>query len=200
MIENIRIETERLIIRAYTIEDATGLYETINDNEVLKYIPEEPISIEQAKKAIRWLMSNYKISVNADFKYSFPIIIKDNGEYIGWCGIGYLDYDKSKTEIYYTLKSEYWGKGYATEAMKAIVDFTFNEFKMEKLVAVVKPENIGSIKVIEKLGFSYKCIVKDVPSEFKFYEGGFFYLLKKDEYMKQSERALRFRSLNLSTY
>jgi ribosomal-protein-alanine N-acetyltransferase len=187
MVENIRLETERLIIRPYTMEDVTGLYETLNDPEVLKYIPEDPISIQQANEAIKWLISNYKISIDANFKYSFPIISKDSNTYIGWCGIGYLDYDNSKTEIYYTLKSEYWGKGYATEAMKAIVDFTFNQLQIDELVAVVKPENIGSIKVIEKLGFNYKNIITDVPKEFKFYEGELFYLLKKDEDMKEIE-------------
>ncbi|WP_053956025.1 GNAT family N-acetyltransferase [Inediibacterium massiliense] len=187
MVENIWLETERLIIRSYTIEDVTGLYETLNDSEVLKYIPEGQINIEQANEAIRWLMSNYKIGINSDFKYSFPIILKERKAYIGWCGIGYLDYDNSKTEIYYTLKSKYWGKGYATEAMKAIVNFTFKELKIRELVAVVKPENIDSIKVIEKLGFKYKYILRNVPIGFEFYEGELFYLLKKDEYMKETE-------------
>lgn len=75
----------------------------------ISYIVEDTISMKQAEEAVDWLMNNY--SLDAEYKYSFPIILRETNQYIGWCGFGYLDYDKSQTEIYYTLKSEYWNNG-----------------------------------------------------------------------------------------
>ena len=146
MVENVWIETERLIIRTYKKEDVKGLYETLNDKKNTSYIVEDTISMKQAEEAVEWLINNY--SLDAEYKYSFPIILRETNQYIGWCGFGYLDYDKSQTEIYYTLKSEYWNNGYATEAVRAILDFILNQCDIRELVAVVKPENIASKKII----------------------------------------------------
>ncbi|WP_432409144.1 GNAT family N-acetyltransferase [Wukongibacter sp. M2B1] len=179
MIKNLRLETENLIIRPYTKNDALNLYDTLNDKNVLKYIPEEPITIEQAQNAIDWLISNYDLDLDSDYKYSFAIETKQTNDYVGWCGFGYLDYDKSQKEIYFTLKSKYWGQGFATEASKALVEYIFNELELKKLVAVVKPDNVASKRVIEKLGFKHEGIVKNVPEEFSFYEGELYYTLTK---------------------
>lgn len=179
MIKNLRLETENLIIRPYTKNDALNLYDTLNDKNVLKYIPEEPITIEQAQNAIDWLISNYDLDLDSDYKYSFAIETKQTNDYVGWCGFGYLDYDKSQKEIYFTLKSKYWGQGFATEASKALVEYIFNELELKKLVAVVKPNNVASKRVIEKLGFKHEGIVKNVPEEFSFYEGELYYTLTK---------------------
>ena len=103
--------------------------------------------MKEAEEAVDWLINNY--SLDSNFKYSFPIILKENRQYIGWCGVGYLDYDKSKTELYYTLKNEYWNNGYASEAVKALINYIVNELKIKELVAVVKPENIASKKSLK---------------------------------------------------
>jgi ribosomal-protein-alanine N-acetyltransferase len=179
VIKNLRLETKNLIVRSYTREDAKNLYDTLNDENVLKYIPEEPISMEQAQNAIDWLISNYDLELDSDYKYSFAIETKETNEYVGWCGFGYLDYDKSQKEIYFTLKSKYWGHGFATEASEVLIDYIFNELDLKKLVAVVKPENRASQRVIEKLGFEYESVVKKVSEELSFYEGELYYTLTK---------------------
>lgn len=182
MIKNLRLETKNLIIRSYIKEDAKNLYEILSDERVLEYVPEEPITMEQAQNAIKWLISNYDL--DSGYKYSFAIELKKTKDYVGWCGFGYLDYDKSQKEIYFTLKSKYWGHGFATEASKALMEYIFNELKLKKLVAVVKPDNKASKRVIEKLGFKYKGVVKNIPEEFKFYEGELYYTLTGEDYFK----------------
>lgn len=135
--------------------------------------------MEQAQNAIDWLISNYDLDLDADYKYSFAIEAKETNEYVGWCGFGYLDYDKSQKEIYFTLKSKYWGQGFATEASMVLIDYIFNELALEKLVAVAKPENRASQRVIAKLGFRYEGVVENVPEEFSFYEGELYYTLTR---------------------
>lgn len=177
MIKNMRLETDNLIIRTYNKDDSSSLSEILRDKEVLKYIPEKPKTIEEAKVIVDWLISNYNL--DKEFKYAFPIELKENNEFIGWCGFGYLDHDKSEYEIYYTLKRKYWGKGLATEASRALIDYIFTKTPITKLVAVVKPNHIASQKVIEKLGFSYRGIVENVAEDCKFYEGDLYYTLAK---------------------
>lgn len=186
MIKNLRLVTERLIIRPYMKEDVRNLYNTLNDENVLKYIPEESISIEQAQNAINWLIANYNQSLTSDYKYSFAIELKETKDYIGWCGFGYLDYDRKVKEFYFTLKSKYWGQGFATKASTALIKYIFNELKLKKLVAVVKPGNKASQRVLEKIGFKYKGIVKNVPEEFNFYEGELYYTLEKKKLINNS--------------
>ncbi len=180
MIKNLRLVTERLVIRPYIKEDAKKLFETLNDENVLRYIPEASISMEEAQDAVDWLIANYNQGLDSDYKYSFVIELEETEAYIGWCGFGYLDYDKEQKEVYFTLKSEYWGKGLATEASKALIKYIFNDLKLKKLAAVVKSENKASQRVVEKIGFKYEGMVKNVPEEYRFYEGELYYTLTKE--------------------
>lgn len=75
--------------------------------------------------------------------------------------------------MFYLIGKNYWGRGYAT-------DFCFNNLRLNKLTAVVKPENISSKKVLKKLGFSYEYTVSELPEEFEFYNGELFYSISKD--------------------
>lgn len=181
MIKNLRLETQNLIVRPYTKNDVQSLYDVLNDEKVLAYIPEEAITLKEAQDAVDWLIENYELDLQADYKYSFAIETKKNHEYIGWCGFGNLDYDKSKKEIYFTLKSSHWGHGYATEAAKALLDYIFDVVMLEELVAVVKPENRASCRVIEKLGFKYESTVKNLPEQFEFYQGENYYILRRQD-------------------
>ena len=79
--------------------------------------------------------------------------VGETGKVIGFCGIKYLP-EIDLPEVGYRFLKEFWGKGIATEAAKACVEFAKNDLKVDKLVALIIPENIGSIKVAEKLGMT----------------------------------------------
>jgi ribosomal-protein-alanine N-acetyltransferase len=178
-LKGVKMESKRLILRRYIEEDAVELYNTLNDENVLHYIPEDKITMEEAKNAVKWLISNYDKGLDEDYKYSYVVESKETGEYMGWCGFGYLDFDRSKTEIYYTLKSKFWNKGYATEAMELIMD-EINRLQIENVVVLVKEDNLSSKRVIEKLGFKFVRVVEDMEDEFKFYEGELHYERKNN--------------------
>lgn len=170
------MESDRIRLRKYKKEDAVNLYNTLNDERVLKYIPEDKIDMKTAESAVNWLMDNYKKSLDEDYKYSYVIELKSTGEYIGWCGFGYLDFDKSKTEIYYTLNSKFWGNGYAEEAARLVLKH-MKVIGIKDIVAVVKADNKPSIRIIESLGFKYVKVLENLDSEFEFYEGELYYQL-----------------------
>ena len=91
-------------------------------------------------------------------KYDFgrwAVINKTNDEFLGWCGLKYTP-NIDEYDIGFRFYRSYWNKGYATETSKKCLEFGFNELGIEKVVGRAIKENIGSIKVLEKIGMKFK--------------------------------------------
>lgn len=185
MIKNMKLETERLIIRPYIEADLQESFELMQDKGLFKYLDMDVMSFEEYKGLFKWLMDSYETNYDSDFKYSFAIFLKETNKFIGWCGVGVLDCFYPEKEIYYLIGREYWGNGYAAEAMTALLDYCFNIMKLPKIIALAKPENIASNKVIQKLGFKFQYIVSGLPEEYEFYNGEPYYSLTKEEYLNK---------------
>lgn len=165
------LETERLILRETVVEDAPDLYEMDADPEVQQYTGDVlPTSVEDIFERI----SNY-----ADYKkYGFgrwTTVLKDTNEIIGWCGLKYMD-DINEVDLGYRWKPKHWGKGYATEASLACLEYGFNELKLDQIVAQAMEENIASIRVMEKIGMTYW---KQLHTE---ENPGLFYRIVKEDF------------------
>jgi len=183
MFNNSNIKTDRFIIRPFKMSDASDFHYILNQKEVLEYLPEETMSIEDIKEILEFFTYSYKKNTPCKIiKYTLAIEDKASGKVIGWCGFGPLDFDCEKLELYYGLAIEHWGKGIATEASKCMLKFAFENVGCDNLAAVVKPENKASIRVIEKLGFKYIKTLHGLPAEYDFYEGEYYYEIKKEEY------------------
>jgi [ribosomal protein S5]-alanine N-acetyltransferase len=181
MLDNaIVFETNRLSIRKYSVSDALALFNILQEKDITNYIPENAISAEGALNAVKWLISNYQNPTTDYFKYSFAISLKENGNYIGWCGFGVLDFDISQIEVYYTISRTFWGKGFASEATKGLIRYIFDNYDIGKLVALVKTENIASQKIIKKNGFQFHKVVSGLSENYEFYNGELYYELKRD--------------------
>ncbi|HCF31630.1 MAG TPA: GNAT family N-acetyltransferase, partial [Bacillus sp. (in: Bacteria)] len=72
------------------------------------------------------------------------------------CGYNSLDFENSKTEIGYDISKTFWGKGYAPEAISSLLDYAFTHLKLNRVEAKVEPANVNSIKVLEKLNFTFE--------------------------------------------
>ena len=81
--------------------------------------------------------------------------LKGENKFIGFAGLKYLE-DLDETDLGYRFMRKYWGKGIATEAAKACLNLGFETFDLDKIIAMVLPENTGSIRVLEKLNFEYE--------------------------------------------
>ncbi|MCT4628727.1 GNAT family N-acetyltransferase [Winogradskyella sp.] len=145
------IETERTIMRRLTKEDATDFYNLNLDDEVLKYTGDQPF---------KNLQSSIEFLTNYDQydKYGvgrLAVIDKTTLKFIGWCGLKYSQ-EKNEFDIGFRFFKNYWNKGYATETAKKCLEFGFNKLKIETIVGRAMKENIGSIKVLEKIGMKFK--------------------------------------------
>jgi RimJ/RimL family protein N-acetyltransferase len=165
------------------MKDLPELYAISSEEEVMRYLPEGVMSLGQTEKALRWIIECYRINTPEKIaKFSVGVVEKKTGRLIGWCGLGPLEFDESEIEIYYGLSRSYWGQGMTTEAAKALLSYGFETIGLNKIVAIVKPENIASQKVIQKLGMTYHKRVGGLPEKFKFYEGLLYYSRTKEEY------------------
>ncbi|HVZ96262.1 MAG TPA: GNAT family N-acetyltransferase [Chitinophagaceae bacterium] len=148
---HIIFETLRLLLRRFTIEDAPLIYQLNSDPDIVKYAHEPVLeNAEQAKKILdEIILPQYILNFGR-----WAIHKKDDGRFIGWCGIKYMP----KTGIYdlgYRLLKTEWGKGYATEAARETVLYGINHLQIPLITAMAHIENTASIRVMEKIGMSF---------------------------------------------
>lgn len=149
MTTNVFIETARLILRTVTIAD-------VDDVARSWKLDEGPISRTEAEQQVQWMFANH--AQNAPGKLThlcLAIILKDTGEFIGWCGLDHRDTTKPDPALFYLLKANYWGQGLATEAARALLGYAFGPMNLTSLHGGAAPENIASKRVMEKIGMQY---------------------------------------------
>lgn len=145
---NFVLETERLILRPLTIADAEAVFVWGSDPKVNKYMP-YPIYTE-VDKVRQWL----ERAEHNNNEYEFGFVCKENGILIGSGGVGPNE-TAIQWEVGYNLRSDYWGKGYATEAAKRMINFAYREFGIHDFAANHATENPASGKVLQKCGMKF---------------------------------------------
>jgi ribosomal-protein-alanine N-acetyltransferase len=182
----LHLETKRLILRAYTMEDLPELYAIVSQEEVMKHLPEGVLSLEQTEKGLRHIIECYAQNTQQKIvKFSVGVVEKTTERLVGWCGLQPLEFEESEIEIYYGLSRSQWGLGITTEAAKALLDYGFQTIGLSKIVAIVKPQNIASQRVIEKLGLVYRRRLGGLPDKFRFFEGILYYSLSRRDYLRK---------------
>ncbi|WP_405111734.1 GNAT family protein [Paenibacillus sp. FSL K6-1217] len=145
------LRTERLILRQMSTADSASLFTIWSDPEVTRFM--NISSFTDESQAVEMIELLGKLAAeNQAIRYS--IIKAESEQIIGSCGFNSLDNDNAKTEIGYDLGREFWGKGYVSEALLALIDYAFNTLNFNRVEAKVEPANINSIKVLQRLNFS----------------------------------------------
>ncbi|HGY92542.1 MAG TPA: N-acetyltransferase [Planctomycetes bacterium] len=140
-------ETKRLEHRAFEVDDAEAFFALNGDPEVMRFTGEPMLSsVDEARQAI----SDYTDFEEFGFG-RWACVLKSEGTVVGFCGLKYLR-DLDEVDVGYRFIPEYWGRGLATEACVASLDFGFNVLGLEQIVAFVLPGNAASFRVLEKAG------------------------------------------------
>jgi RimJ/RimL family protein N-acetyltransferase len=145
------IDTDRLILRRFTLDDVPALYELCSRPEIIRYAQSTPLaSLEEA----RAFMQAAPFHDYATYGYGrFACVWKESGAVIGFSGVKYVP-EIGDTELGYRFLPEYWGKGLATEAGRASIEFARADLGLGRLVAMVHPDNVASARVLTRLGFA----------------------------------------------
>lgn len=149
------IETERLYFRELVPSDEEGMFEMDSNPEVHTYLGNNPVkSIEEIRAAISSIMEQYR--TNGIGRWA--VLLKETGEFIGWAGLKLernVNGHDSHYDLGYRFIQKHWGKGYASEAAAAFVDYGFNVMRLEKINATANPSNAASRKVLERAGLKF---------------------------------------------
>lgn len=143
-----RLETDRLVIRSSVQSDAPSLQRLFSDPDVRRWLPAgEPWTLERAQQAIE-----ARIAGERDRGYAAWIVERKDGEFIGSCALQLVERKGPEIEIAYHYIPSAWGKGYGTEVAAAVLGYGFGTLGLERIIALAYPENVGSWRIMEKVG------------------------------------------------
>lgn len=146
--------TERLLLRRFTLADQPALTRLFADAAVMRFGdgPRPP-------EWVRGWLGDTLVSYNRRGYGPWAVVEKVSSETIGYCGLfHYPDVNgRPEIELGYRLARAYWAKGYATEAVMAARDYAFDTLGLTRLIALIDPANVASIRVAEKAGLRYEA-------------------------------------------
>lgn len=144
-------ETPRLRFRQLEAEDVEVMYPWLSDAEIMRYMPNgQDYTMEQAQARIARYMAHQQ-----QHGYSRGLMIeRSTGEAIGDAGLLYLPATK-EVELGYRLRKPWWGQGFATEAAMGWLQYAFDELGLTEVIAFAHPENVASVRVMQKSGFEF---------------------------------------------
>ena len=149
-----RLETERLILRRFVIEDAAAMYNNwASDEEVAKYLT---WPAHQSQEVSEYVLKEWVKSYSDESCYNWAIVPKDKGEPIGSISVVHMNEDVSMVHIGYCIGKEWWHRGITSEALKAVMDFFFDKVDVNRIESRHDPRNPNSGKVMEKCGMKYE--------------------------------------------
>ena len=156
---HIILETKRLILQRQVSEDLVALWALYCDPEITQYIPDAPKTLEEAREELDWHKNGHPRNPDLGL---WATIHKETGRFIGRCGLLPWTIDgQEEVEVAYTIARDFWGQGLATEAAQGIVRYAFERLNLTRLVCMIEPENIASMKVAEKIGMTFEKAMED---------------------------------------
>ncbi len=172
------LTTERLIMRQMTKEDAADIFTLRSDASVSKYISRKPYTtMDEAAAFIDTITNGI---VNNEWGY-WAIALKDTNKLIGTACLWHIHVENCRAEIGYELMPAHHGKGFMLEVLPALIKYAFKTVKLHSLEANVYPDNVASIKLLEKNGFVREAYFKEnFYFDGKFEDSAIYSLLNKE--------------------
>ena len=151
------LETERLLLRQLSTEDANFILELLNEPSFIRNIGDRGVrTIDDANSYIL----NGPVASYAKNGFGLYLVrLKETNESIGMCGLIKRD-TLEDVDIGYAFLPRFWSKGYAVEAARATKEYAKNVVGLSRIIAIVDPENEGSIRVLEKIGLKFEKTIK----------------------------------------
>jgi [ribosomal protein S5]-alanine N-acetyltransferase len=156
------LQTERLILRPFRAEDVEIIAELFTNSDFMRFslgVLTRAQTVTFLDKVIGW--------EHAGLPSQFTVIIRSEGALVGYCGFYHHPDEKiDDLEIGYRVHPDYWNKGIATEAARAVRDHAFRDLKLPRVISLIHPENVPSRRVAEKNGmiFEKEIVFRGFPT------------------------------------
>lgn len=172
------LHTERLILRSFTFEDAQNVQRLASEPDVASMVPGIPHPYEEGM-AEKWIRSCYE-KFEKNKALDFAITLRTDGNLIGTIELR-LDRENENGELGYWVGKPYWNRGYCTEAARAVVAYSFEVLKLNRIQAYHFKRNTASGRVMQKIGMHYEgCFRKHVKKLDNFEDSMRYGMLKAD--------------------
>ncbi len=152
------LATERLLLRAFTTNDAKDIQFIRNNDTVMQYMDSPRHTTVQ--DAVLFITANLDAYAKGNGLF-WVITDRTTGAFMGDFSFWRIDRKNSRAEIGYTLKPEYWGKGYMKETMTALLHFGFNHMNLHSFEANVNPNNEASKALLKRMGFRQEAYFRE---------------------------------------
>ena len=157
-----RLETERLVVRTFEAGDAEAWLAMVCDPDVRRFLPQGPLpTMDTFGDALE-----RRHAMEREHAYAmWAVDAKETGMFVGQCGLQPVERTGPEIELAYHFNKASWNKGYATEAAVAVLEHGLGPVGLDRVIAVVVPENVGSCRVAEKAGMRFDGIATyyDMP-------------------------------------
>ncbi|WP_312398652.1 GNAT family protein [Chryseobacterium sp.] len=174
--------TERLLLRDITIDDKQAIFDYRSDAEANKFQSWIPETLENVESFIE---RNNKEFNQPESWYQILITDKETKAVIGDIGIHFFGDENLQVELGITLNKFFYGKGYASEALKSVIDFLFNDLNKHRIMASIDPDNGDSMKLMERIGLRKEAhFVKSLFWKNKWVDD-VIYAVLKEEWIKK---------------
>lgn len=151
------LQTERLVLRHITLDDAEFMFRLVNDPSWLRFIGDRGVrSVDDAREYLR------KGAIASYAQHGFGLYLtelKDGAQAIGICGLVKRD-TLPDVDVGFALLPQFAGNGYAVEAARAVMTHAREQFGLRRVVAITKPDNRSSIRVLEKSGLAFERLIR----------------------------------------
>ena len=157
----VEIRTVRLCIRDFTPLDVDDLQQITGDAEVVRHLAFAATSQAEAKALVDYALVSAKVEPRQDY----VLAVDDaNGRMIGSCGFHEVEGARDEREVYFVLRQDTWGEGLGRELLTTLIGFGFRELGLRRIFGVAHPDNIASMRVMERAGMTFDG---DVPDAFE---------------------------------
>lgn len=159
-----KLETNRTRLREFGGDDMGAVRALFTEPAIMRYIGGKPMSDEQVVGLLSFFRTHYE-------EHGFgpwAVSLRDSDAIIGVAGLKFV-HDLENPDLGFSFFKPYWGKGYATEIGRALMDFGFKHRRLGKIGAIVNHENAATIRVLQKLGMSFEKTVSRLGMEWELY-------------------------------
>ena len=149
------LDTLRLRLRPFTLHDHAAHASIYSDPAVMQYMPRGPLTPAEAQEASFAVLTQFVAHWDRHAFGVWAVTEKTTGTLLGQCGLRFLP-ELQEVEVLYLLARAHWGQGLASEAARAALAYGFDQANLERIIALTKPANTASRRVMEKLGMQYE--------------------------------------------
>jgi RimJ/RimL family protein N-acetyltransferase len=174
------IQTERLLLRDFAEGDWRAVHAYAADPEASRYMEWGPNDEAQTRSYVAGVLAGQKREPRLDF--DLAVTLRGDGRLIGGCGFHISSPSNREAWIGYVLNHGFWGQGYATEAARALLVFGFERFGLHRIYATCDPRNLGSARVLEKVGMLREGRLRENKWQKGEWRDSFVYAILEQEY------------------